>query len=84
MAGKSKPTKANAVSTAYEIPKRAIKELRKILEYNDGCPSQLQRVTREGVLLLLKDYGWVGSVHSLNRLMKAHFGRSLTGAKTNG
>ena len=67
------------ISSAYKLPSEALQQLYEIMQYNDSCANVNKRVTREDTLLLLKQYGWSGSVHSLNRLFKANFGRSFTG-----
>lgn len=73
----------NKTSDTYKISKKALTELKKIMEYNDNCRNPIYRVTKAEVVLLLEKYGWYGSVHSLNRLIQANFGRSFTGVSRN-
>lgn len=70
------------VSDCYKLPKPVILELSKIMQYNDSCISNITRVTREETMLLLNQYGWKGTTASLNRLLKANFGRSFAGTTT--
>ena len=73
-------SKVLPVKDTYKLPKPVLLELSKIMDYNDSCSNMSLRVTREETVLLLNQYGWAGSVHSLNRLLKANFGRSFTGS----
>jgi hypothetical protein len=64
---------------SHKLSKRAASEIRKIFAYNDKCEVPTQRVTRQETVLLLEQYGWSGTVSSLNRLLKSNFNRSFTG-----
>lgn len=72
--------KVNPLKDTYKLPKPVLLELSKIMAYNDSCTNVNLRVTREETVLLLNQYGWAGSSSSLNRLLKANFGRSFTGS----
>lgn len=67
-----------STNTKYTISKQALKELSKILDYNDKCTNAVERVTRSEVLDLLETNGWwSGSFKGLAQLLKANFGRTL-------
>lgn len=85
-----KPTATDLIKRAttktrstYKLPKVILNQLSQVMEHNDRCDNPLERVTREEVVSMLKEYGWRGSVHSLNRALKANFGRSFSGVTYN-
>lgn len=65
-------------SSPYYLPAQALRELSKVLDYNDKCTNVVERITRSEVLDLLGTNGWwSGSFKGLTKLLKANFGRTL-------
>lgn len=58
----------------------ALKDLQKVIAYNDGTSHMRQRVSAEDAITLLKSHGWTGAGRTaLDALCRTHLGRRSYG-----
>lgn len=56
-------------------PKKALEELRKLIEHNDGATHSNARIGRDKAREMLAGYGWPSGVVAFNRMVAREFGR---------